>query len=91
MDANKFCCIANGYDNDLLEQVASMSPRENRPSRFTILHPGSLYRRRDPTPILHALASLKSSGNEVSFQQLGHCDPVFGLDTLSKQLGLEQT
>lgn len=89
MDAKKFCCIPNGYDNDLLDQVASMAPaRANAPSCFTILHPGSLYRRRDPTPILHALAKLKSAGNEVCFQQLGHCDPVFGLETLAQQLGV---
>lgn len=91
MDLSKFCCIPNGYDNDLMEQVSGMSTnRANTlPKRFTILHPGSLYRRRDPTPILSALASLKARGHDVCFHQLGHCDPAFGLENLAKQLNIE--
>lgn len=88
---SRFTTITNGYDKDLRNQVSTIlseTPSGSGETTMRVLHPGSLYRRRDPRPILHALALLKERGNPVVFEQLGHCDTEFGVSELAVQLGV---
>ncbi|MFH1279732.1 MAG: glycosyltransferase [Candidatus Eisenbacteria bacterium] len=57
-DRSKFVTITNGYDPE--EDVPEAPVRTGGPVR--ILHAGSLYGRRDPTPILRALSELIEEG-----------------------------
>lgn len=58
-DPRKFVTITNGYDPE--ERIPAPPPPAEGPVR--ILHAGSLYGRRDPGPVLRALAELVEEGS----------------------------
>ncbi|TWT81162.1 D-inositol-3-phosphate glycosyltransferase [Planctomycetes bacterium CA13] len=91
---SRFTTITNGYDNELKKQVEKILSEASSGSSeqdLTVLHPGGLYRRRDPRPILHAIALLKDRGKPVVFEQLGHCDAEFGVSELAAELGITES
>jgi glycosyltransferase involved in cell wall biosynthesis len=73
---HKFNYFPNGYDP---ENVLSLTPALNsngvKPSKTVFVHAGSLYKFRDPTPILYALKNLLESGaietDKIVFQFIG--------------------
>jgi glycosyltransferase involved in cell wall biosynthesis len=89
--ADKFCAISNGYDPAIGPSMAACPSRsdlsEGRPLR--LLHPGTLYGRRDPRPLLLAIKELNARGTRCTLEQVGEVDPRFGLQTLIPRLGLE--
>ncbi len=81
---HKFVTIPNGYDPKIRQQVDHLRVQAaTQPTvgdrAFHILHPGSLYRQRDPRQIVDAMAQLKDQGIDLRFEQLGRCDPSFRL------------
>lgn len=92
LSRNHFCAITNGFDPEIMPDVA---PAENMPAgdqspadRLHIMHPGSLYSRRDPRPFLRAVARLAENGFPIHFEQFGNCDPRFDLPQYIRQLKL---
>jgi glycosyltransferase involved in cell wall biosynthesis len=89
--ASKFVVIPNGYDTEHLEPILS-APTAKR-ERFTLIHAGSLYNRRNPLPFVHAIASLISGGSvarealQVIF--LGSVAPEYDIGGLTGELGLD--
>lgn len=88
--AEKFLAISNGYDPALAAEVERLTaqPAAAEPGPPVLLHPGSLYLKRDPRPVLAALAELKQQGLPVRFVQLGPCDPAFRAAERASELGL---
>ncbi|QDT06286.1 D-inositol-3-phosphate glycosyltransferase [Rubripirellula lacrimiformis] len=88
----RFVTIPNGFDPEIRSRVATYLeeatslPQENRP--FRLLHPGSLYRNRDPRPIVDAIANLKQRNVQVVLEQVGFCDPGFNLQNYAQQRGV---
>jgi glycosyltransferase involved in cell wall biosynthesis len=57
LPAEKFLVITNGYD---VENFHDLPPTDGPPSDvFTLTHAGALYGRRDPRPLIHAIAMLR--------------------------------
>jgi glycosyltransferase involved in cell wall biosynthesis len=90
LPSEKFVAIPNGCDPDLAVRVAHLlaenSPRV--PGTIHLCHPGSLYRRRDPRPIIDALAILHRQGLPASFEQVGSCDSSFAIEEYVRDRGL---
>ncbi|MGB7324029.1 MAG: hypothetical protein WBD31_04100, partial [Rubripirellula sp.] len=52
------------------------------------LHPGSVYRNRDPRTIVDAIATLRQSGLDVILEQVGFCDENFDLQNYAMKKGV---
>lgn len=64
LPAYKFQFFPNGYDPENLRYArAHTSCNDHKPSKVTFIHAGSLYKYRDPSPILHALENLFVRGD----------------------------
>jgi len=59
-DADKFVAISNGFDPEAFPPSAGVEGAQE--SVWTLAHAGSLYRKRDPGPLLHAIARLREQG-----------------------------
>ena len=91
--ADKFVTITNGFDPDVKSRVESYTRQDQtKPGRdrpYRLLHPGSVYRNRDPRPIVDAIAELRRGGTDVVFEQIGFCDPSFDLHHYAKERNVE--
>ena len=58
IDARRFHTITNGYDQDDVDDVASVAPDQ----RFTLSYLGTFYWTRTPAPLLAALSQLVAAG-----------------------------
>lgn len=88
----KFAVVSNGYDPEMqpaVERLVAEAAQQRDDAIVRLCHPGSLYRRRDPRPLVEAVASLVRTGTPVTLEQIGHCDERFGLPNLVRRLGLE--
>jgi glycosyltransferase involved in cell wall biosynthesis len=89
--AAKFHTVTNGYDAEQLAPYLVPSDRPGR-SRLVLTHAGSLYRQRDPKPLVRALASaiekgrISADGIELNF--VGSVSPEFRLPEAIADLGL---
>lgn len=92
LPAEKFVTIPNGCDPDLCEVVAELvqtsPPRQQGPLR--LCHAGSLYRRRDPRPVVEAVNLLHQQGYPVIFEQVGPCASEFGIQAYIQERGLTE-
>jgi glycosyltransferase involved in cell wall biosynthesis len=90
--AEKFAVITNGYDVENFEGiVACETPPEGV---FTITHAGSLYGRRDPKPLLQAIALLRDQGvlqpGTLQLQLVGRLDLALQVEAAVQALGLQE-
>jgi glycosyltransferase involved in cell wall biosynthesis len=89
--AKKFHTVTNGYDADHLTPF--LRPVARRTSKLVLTHAGSLYRQRDPRPLVQAVASAIAKGRinpeliDVNF--IGTVSPQFQLPQTIRQLKLE--
>ena len=79
----KLCVITNGYDPDHLPLVDQLIADHNSQSPFLLCHPGTLYNRRDPRPLVEAIRRIVATDNRVVFQQIGPHDSRFELAKIS--------
>lgn len=83
----QFVAIPNGCDPHLASEIGAFCLEQSGhsqrtlPRKFVLCHPGSLYRMRDPRPLVKAIAALRSEGVGVELEQIGTCDPNFELAT----------
>ncbi|MFM8288982.1 MAG: glycosyltransferase [Planctomycetaceae bacterium] len=98
LPAEKFHYIPNGADDQLRQMVATILAELPSPqprlaagdaSPPTLIHPGSLYHRRNPRNLMQAIAILRQRGIPVRFTQVGAFKPEFEIPVLSRQLGIE--
>ena len=88
--ARKFHTITNGYDAEHLTPF--LRPMVRLSSRLVLTHAGSLYRQRDPRPLVHAVASAIKKGRieadliELNF--IGTVAPQFQLAETIRQLNV---
>ncbi|TWU55685.1 hypothetical protein Poly59_19850 [Rubripirellula reticaptiva] len=88
----KFTSIPNGFDPEIKSRIDShlatctLALQTGRPMR--LLHPGSVYRNRDPRPIVDAIAKLRQSGLSVILEQVGFCDENFDLQSYAVEKGV---
>jgi glycosyltransferase involved in cell wall biosynthesis len=91
--ARKFHTVTNGYDAEHL--MPFLRPVLRRSSRLVLTHAGSLYRQRDPRPLVRAVAAaiakgrIEADGIELHF--VGTVSPEFHLADTVRELGLEGT
>jgi glycosyltransferase involved in cell wall biosynthesis len=91
--AAKFHTVTNAYDTDLL--IDRLRPMPRPSSRLVLTHTGSLYRQRDPRPLVEAFASaiahgrVPADGIELNF--VGAVSPEFALPQAVERLGLGST
>ncbi len=95
MPAERFVAIPNGCDPELLERVRELCAESERSSGerdgvIRVLHPGSLYRQRDPRPIVDGLVLLHERGLRVALEQVGHCEAEFGLAEYARRRGMRK-
>jgi glycosyltransferase involved in cell wall biosynthesis len=90
--AAKFHVVTNGYDADLLGPYL-VPPLRRASTRLILTHAGSLYRQRDPRPLLQAVASaiaskrIPASGIDLRF--VGAVAPEFRVADTLRDLRLE--
>jgi glycosyltransferase involved in cell wall biosynthesis len=90
LPASKCVAITNGYDPKAMPArgIGPLPPR----APFTITHTGALYRRRDPRPLLRAIAILRDRGvirpGELLVNLTGHIDEQFQASDVVKALQL---
>jgi len=88
--ARKFHTVTNGYDTEVMAPY--LQPAPHRSPRLVLTHAGSLYRQRDPRPLLHAVASaiakrrVEADGIELHF--VGAVSPDFGVAETLRDLKL---
>lgn len=88
----KFTSIPNGFDPEIKSRIEShlatcpVASPTGRPMR--LLHPGSVYRNRDPRTIVDAIATLRQSGLDVILEQVGFCDENFDLQNYAMKKGV---
>ncbi len=91
--ARKFHTVTNGYDAEHLTPF--LRPVTRRSSRLVLTHAGSLYRQRDPRPLVQALASaiakgrIDPAGIELNF--IGTVAPQFQLAETIRDLNVESS
>jgi glycosyltransferase involved in cell wall biosynthesis len=91
--ARKFHTITNGYDAEHLTPF--LRPVLRRSERLVLTHAGSLYRQRDPRPLVHAVAAAIRKGRidpdliEVNF--IGTVAPQFQLAQTVRELDVESS
>ena len=87
--AAKFRVISNGYDPEAFGMLPDVAPPTEV---FTLTHAGALYRRRDPRPLLRAVATLRDrhviDAATFRLNLVGSAEPQFELDRLIEQQGL---
>jgi glycosyltransferase involved in cell wall biosynthesis len=88
--ARKFHTITNGYDAEHLTPI--LRPVVRRSSRLVLTHAGSLYRQRDPRPLVHAVASAIKKGridaDLVELNFIGTVAPQFQLAETIRELNV---
>ncbi|TWU54487.1 Glycosyl transferases group 1 [Rubripirellula tenax] len=98
----KFSSIPNGFDPEIKlridsytesrssaeESGATGSTVQESGGAMRLLHPGSVYRNRDPRPIIDAIAKLHRSGLSVFLEQIGFCDDNFDLKNYAIEKGV---
>jgi len=88
--AEKMLCVPNGYDP---QDFAGIRPKrvESSEHEFQIVHTGFLYLKRDPLPVLHALAKVrdKGLGNHVRFVHVGKLWLSYDVDEVCRRLGVD--
>jgi glycosyltransferase involved in cell wall biosynthesis len=86
----RFHVVTNGYDADVLEPYARAAPGTGLP--LIITHAGTLYRARDPRPLLEALARCMREGavpqNGIHLNFVGKIASAFEVDSVIERLGL---
>ena len=90
--ADKFLVITNGYDVENFPQAA---PDDTPPADvLTLTHAGALYGRRDPRPLIHALACLRDRGlvtpGTLRLQLVGKLDAAWHVAALLADLQLQE-
>jgi glycosyltransferase involved in cell wall biosynthesis len=89
--AKHFHAVTNGYDADFLEPYSRRRPGQERP--FVLTHAGTLYGRRDPTPLLEALAKCIQDGRipreAIRLQLIGKIVGQLDPGHTVRRLGLE--
>lgn len=90
--SEKFVAITNGFDPESFEGVDV--DREPPCDVFTIAHAGSLYRRRDPRPLLEAVTMLRDRGEirpgAWRLRLIGPIEAKFGAEQLVAERGLSE-
>jgi hypothetical protein len=89
--SSKFQAIPNGCDPDLTATINHLTiepASHNGNGTVRLCHPGSLYRMRDPRPLIDAIGQLSEQGLSVAFEQIGHCDPSFQLQSYAAARGV---
>lgn len=87
----KICAIPNGCDPELAATVEELLANPAPPiddGFIRLCHPGSLYRRRDPRPLMDAIGLLAEQGIRIKLEQIGHCADYFDLENYVAQRGL---
>ena len=87
----KFSAIPNGCDPDVvpvIDRLIADQPNRGGNGTIRICHPGSLYRKRDPRPIVDAVRELAQDGVHVVLEQIGNRALGFDLPTYVEQRGL---
>jgi glycosyltransferase involved in cell wall biosynthesis len=95
LPAHKFNYFPNGYDPENVLSSAAVSSNGSRPSKVIFIHAGSLYKFRDPTPILYAVKNLIESGaierDKVAFQFIGAITPhLENIPALAAELKVDE-
>ncbi|QDU41917.1 D-inositol-3-phosphate glycosyltransferase [Symmachiella dynata] len=81
---SKFLAIPNGCDGHLVERIEQLLgeiPARSAAEPLTLTHAGSLYRERDPRPLIEAIALLNQRGIAIRFEQIGNCSGDFNIPT----------
>jgi glycosyltransferase involved in cell wall biosynthesis len=86
---SRFHLVPNGCDPSDFEGMASAPS----PSRFVLLHAGTLYAARSPLPLIHAIARAIDRGvlerNRFRLRLLGPTNLLVDLRAESRRIGLE--
>jgi glycosyltransferase involved in cell wall biosynthesis len=90
--AHKFHAVTNGYDAEVVgPHLSSSSPPSNR---LVLTHAGSLYNKRDPRPLLRAVASALAKGrvaaDRIEVHFVGAASAEFRLPETVQELELGQ-
>tara|TARA_R110002049_G_scaffold285698_2_gene466853 strand:+ start:75385 stop:76782 length:1398 start_codon:yes stop_codon:yes gene_type:complete len=94
---DRFAFVSNGFDPEMLDLVGEISnahdasaaqDQSGDDASLHLLHPGSLYRNRDPRPLLDAIEIVRREGIRIIFEQLGPWDPHFQLPEYAERLGI---
>ncbi|MEW4527083.1 glycosyltransferase family 4 protein [Maioricimonas sp. JC845] len=88
LPGEKFRCVPNACDPalaELVDALLSKQPPRDPADQTTICHAGSLYRQRDPRPLIEALASVPG----VRFEQTGNCAEQFDVPGFSSRQGVD--
>ncbi|MCB0304038.1 MAG: glycosyltransferase family 4 protein [Calditrichaeota bacterium] len=79
LPAEKFIWFSNGYDPDQVQPLLQPNGRDIQPEKVKFIHAGSLYKYRNPTPIIHALKHLVDKNqidrNGIEFLFIGGITP----------------
>ncbi len=86
--AEKFVCIPNGLDPDLIGRVGQLERTQHSSEGAVICHPGSMYGRRDPNLILDAISKLNDRGSKFELQQVGAVAEDFDPMQHAQSLGI---
>ena len=95
LSGERFVSIPNGCDPGLAERVQELilarpTAEQNEGTDVRLIHTGSLYRKRDPRPIIDAMQALHQKGLRVSFEQIGPCESGFHLGEHVRERGLSE-
>lgn len=73
LDPQHFSSVANGYDPALRHRIENLATSRPDPGQgpWTLCHAGGLYGKRDPRPLLEAIAMLNRAGHFIRFEQIG--------------------
>lgn len=84
----KFVTIPNGWDPDLqtlIERENWLANRSQPRNSLKLCHAGSLYRMRDPRPLLEAISELAQRGLDICFEQIGSCHPELSVEQFAEE------
>jgi glycosyltransferase involved in cell wall biosynthesis len=89
--SDKFVVITNGYDPENFVDIAQVKGPPN--DVFTITHAGSLYGRRDPRPLVHAMAQVRDENTlpngVLRLNLIGNLETSFHLGSVVNSLKLQ--